>query len=176
MSDTKGDVSCSHSVSEETLGKKGNWFCIQVCLIHLHGSQLHWMIHQPASKSNCIHLFVLTKPPSSCGIARQPHMHWSAVCFTYGRMAPTRNYLLPSKDEKKFFLPLPFIYYYKFVFYSSAVDLQCCGGFSCTAKRFSYIWVFFQIHVTLYRRQESRPSPRKRNAKRKNGCLRRPYK
>ena len=25
--------------------------------------------------------------------------------------------------------------------------------------------------VTLYRRQESRPSPRKRNAKRPNGCL-----
>ena len=28
---------------------------------------------------------------------------------------------------------------------------------------------------TLYRRQESRPSPRKRNAKKQNGCLRRPY-
>ena len=30
--------------------------------------------------------------------------------------------------------------------------------------------------VTLCRRQVSRPSPRKRNAKKKNGCLRRPYK
>ena len=30
--------------------------------------------------------------------------------------------------------------------------------------------------VTLYRRQGSRPSPRKRNAKRQNGCLRRPTK
>ena len=30
--------------------------------------------------------------------------------------------------------------------------------------------------VILYRRQGSRPSPRKRNAKKKNGCLRRPYK
>ena len=30
--------------------------------------------------------------------------------------------------------------------------------------------------VTLYWRQESRPSPRKRNAKRQNGCLRRSYK
>ena len=29
--------------------------------------------------------------------------------------------------------------------------------------------------MTLYRWQESRPSPRKRNAKRQNGCLRRPY-
>ena len=30
--------------------------------------------------------------------------------------------------------------------------------------------------MTLYRRQESRPFPRKRNAKKQNGCLRRPYK
>ena len=30
--------------------------------------------------------------------------------------------------------------------------------------------------MTLYRRPESRPSPRKRNAKKQNGCLRRPYK
>ena len=33
-----------------------------------------------------------------------------------------------------------------------------------------------QRFVTLYRRQESRPSPRKSNAKKQNGCLRRPYK
>ena len=30
--------------------------------------------------------------------------------------------------------------------------------------------------VTLYRRQGSRPSPPKRNSKKQNGCLRRPYK
>ena len=30
--------------------------------------------------------------------------------------------------------------------------------------------------VTLYKREESRPSPRKRNAEKQNGCLRRPYK
>ena len=30
--------------------------------------------------------------------------------------------------------------------------------------------------VTLYRRQGSRQSPRKRNAKKQNECLRRPYK
>ena len=29
--------------------------------------------------------------------------------------------------------------------------------------------------MTLYRRQESIPSPRKRNAKKQNGCLRGPY-
>ena len=31
-----------------------------------------------------------------------------------------------------------------------------------------------QRFVTLYRRQGSRPSPQKRNAKEQNGCLRRP--
>ena len=35
------------------------------------------------------------------------------------------------------------------------------------------LWTRF---MTLYRRQWSRPSSRKRNAKRLNGCLRRPYK
>ena len=35
----------------------------------------------------------------------------------------------------------------------------------------NYKWRF----ITLYRRQGSRPSPRKRNAKKQNGCLRRPY-
>ena len=35
----------------------------------------------------------------------------------------------------------------------------------------NYEWRF----MTLYRRQESRPSPRKRNAKKQNGCLRRSY-
>ena len=33
-----------------------------------------------------------------------------------------------------------------------------------------------QRFMTLYRRHWSRPSPRKRNAKRQNGCLRRSYK
>ena len=33
-----------------------------------------------------------------------------------------------------------------------------------------------QRFVTLYRKQGARPSPRKRNGKRQNGCLRRPYK
>ena len=33
-----------------------------------------------------------------------------------------------------------------------------------------------QRFVTLYRRQGARPFPRKRNAKKQNGCLRRPYK
>ena len=39
-----------------------------------------------------------------------------------------------------------------------------------------YLMNYGQRFVTSYRRQESRPSPRKRNAKKQNGCLRRPYK
>ena len=35
----------------------------------------------------------------------------------------------------------------------------------------NYGWRF----ITWYRRQQSRPSPRKRNANMQNGCLRRPY-
>jgi len=36
--------------------------------------------------------------------------------------------------------------------------------------------LWMEVHDILYRRQGSRPSPRKRNAKRKKGSLRRPYK
>ena len=36
----------------------------------------------------------------------------------------------------------------------------------------NYGWSF----VTFYRRQGSRPSPRKTNAKRQNDCFRKPYK
>ena len=39
-----------------------------------------------------------------------------------------------------------------------------------------YLKNYGQRFVTLYRRQRSRPPPRKRNTKKQNGCLRRPYK
>ena len=39
-----------------------------------------------------------------------------------------------------------------------------------------YLKNYGRRFVTLYRRQESRSSPRKRNAKRQNYCLKRPYK
>ena len=39
------------------------------------------------------------------------------------------------------------------------------------------LWtLYMSLFVTLYRRQELRPSPWKRNAKRQNGYMRRPYK
>ena len=37
-----------------------------------------------------------------------------------------------------------------------------------------FLMNYGQRFVTLYRRQGSRPSPRKRNEKEQNGCLRRP--
>ena len=57
--------------------------------------------------------------------------------------------------------------------------------YNCTVKvrnRFKglglieYLKNYGQRFVTLYRRQGSRPSPWKRNAKKQNGCLRRAYK
>ena len=39
-----------------------------------------------------------------------------------------------------------------------------------------YLMNYGRRFVTLYRRQGSGPSPRKRNAKKQNGCLRTPYK
>ena len=38
------------------------------------------------------------------------------------------------------------------------------------------LWTEVRRFVTLYRRQGARPSPWKRNAKKQNGCLGRPYK
>ena len=46
-------------------------------------------------------------------------------------------------------------------------------GFNPTDRMFEELWTEVW---TLYRRQGSRPSPRKRNAKRQNGYLRRSYK
>ena len=45
-------------------------------------------------------------------------------------------------------------------------------GLDLTEYLMNYGWRF----MTLYRRQGSRPAPWKRNAKKQNGCLGRPYK
>ena len=45
-------------------------------------------------------------------------------------------------------------------------------GLDLTECLMNYGWKL----MTLYSRQESRPSPKKRNAKKQNGCLGRPYK
>ena len=57
--------------------------------------------------------------------------------------------------------------------YDSTVEMRNrFKGLDLIECLMNYGWRF----VTLYRRQGSRPSPWKRNAKRQNDCLRRPYK
>ena len=67
----------------------------------------------------------------------------------------------------------PFRYDLNQIPYDYTVDVRNrFKGLDLIECLMSYEWRY----VTLYRKQESRPSPRKRNEKKKNGCLRRPYK
>ena len=67
----------------------------------------------------------------------------------------------------------PFRYYLNQITYNYTVEVR---------NRFKGLDIieclknYGQRFATLYRRQGSRPSPWKTNAKRQNGCLRRPYK
>ena len=56
-------------------------------------------------------------------------------------------------------------------------DLFCTVLLCILATSSWYLLMNYGMRfVTLYRRQRSRPSPWKRNEKKQNGCLRRPYK
>ena len=67
----------------------------------------------------------------------------------------------------------PFRYDLNQVPYNYTVEVRnTFKGLDLIVCLMNYGWRF----VTLYRRQGSRPSPWKRNAKKQNGCLRRPYK
>ena len=67
----------------------------------------------------------------------------------------------------------PFRYDLNQIIYVYTVEVRNrFKGLDLTECLKNYGWRF----MTLYRRQGSRPSPRKRNSKRQNGCLRRPYK
>ena len=66
----------------------------------------------------------------------------------------------------------PFKYDLKQVPYNYTMEVtNRFKGLDLTECLKNYGWRF----MTLYRRQGSRSSSRKRNAKRQNGCLRRPY-
>ena len=56
--------------------------------------------------------------------------------------------------------------------YDYTVEVSRFKGLDLIECLVNYGWRF----VTLYRRQGSRPSPWKRNAKKQNDCLRRAYK
>ena len=67
----------------------------------------------------------------------------------------------------------PFRYDLNQIPYDYTVEVRnTFKGLGLKECRMNYGWKF----MTLYKRQESRPSPRKRNTKKQNGCLRRPYK
>ena len=67
----------------------------------------------------------------------------------------------------------PFRYDLKQILYDYTVELRNrFKGLDLIECLMNYGWRF----MTLHRRQGSRPSPWKRNAKKQNGCLGRPYK
>ena len=81
------------------------------------------------------------------------------------------NFSPTSKKVEK--TTRPFLYDLNQVSYNYTVKMRNISkGLDLIECLMNYGWRF----VTLYRRQGSRLSPRKRNAKRQNGYLRRPYK
>ena len=84
------------------------------------------------------------------------------------------NSLLPNSDLNKVGKTTrPFRYDLNQIPYDYTVEVtNRFKGLDLIECPKNYAWSF----ITLYRRQRARPSPRKRNAKTQNGCLRRPYK
>ena len=67
----------------------------------------------------------------------------------------------------------PFMYDLNQILYDYAVEVRNrFKGLDLIECLMNYGWGF----MTVYRRRGARPSPRKRNAKKENGCLRRAYK
>ena len=89
-------------------------------------------------------------------------------------VAQIMNSLLQNSDLKEVGKTTrPFRYDLNQIPYDYTVEVRSSfKGLDLIECLKNYGWRF----VTLYRRQGTRPSPRKRNAKRQNDCLRRPYK
>ena len=89
-------------------------------------------------------------------------------------VAQIMNSLLPNSDLKKVGKTTrPFRYDLNQIPYNYTVELRNrFEGSDMIECLVNNGWRF----VTWYRRQGSIPSPRKRNARKQNGCLRRPYK
>ena len=91
-------------------------------------------------------------------------------------VAQIMNFLLPNYDlklKKVRKTTRPFRYDLNQIPYGCTVEVRNrFKGLDLIESLMNYGWGF----MTLYRRQGSRPSPWKRNAKKQNGCLGRPYK
>ena len=91
-------------------------------------------------------------------------------------VAQIMNSLLPNSDLKKVGKTTrPFRYDLNQITYDYTVEMiNRFKGLDLIDRMPEGLWI--ERFMTLYRRQGSRPSPRKRNTKRQNGCLRSPYK
>ena len=89
-------------------------------------------------------------------------------------VAQIMNSLLPNSDLKEVGKTTRlFRYDLNQILYDYTVEVRDrFKGLDLIECLMNYGWMF----VVLYRRQGSRPSLWKRNAKKQNGCLRRPYK
>ena len=87
-------------------------------------------------------------------------------------VAQIMNSLLPNSDKLKKVGKTTRSLRYNLNQTSYDYTVEVRNRFKGLDSLMNYEWSF----VTLYRRQGSRPSPRKRNAKEQNGCLRRSYK
>ena len=95
-----------------------------------------------------------------------------AECGSYHELLITKFRLKLKKVEKA---TRPFRYDLNQIPYDYTVKVR--NRFKgLDLDRQEHLMNYGRRFVTLYRRQESRPSPRKRNAIRQNDCLRRPYK
>ena len=90
-------------------------------------------------------------------------------------MAQIRNSLLPNSDLKKIGKTTKlFRYDLNQIPYDYTVEVtNKFKGLDLIDRVPGELWT--EVH-DIVQRQGSRPSPRKRNAKRPNGCLRKPYK
>ena len=90
-------------------------------------------------------------------------------------VAQIMNFLLPNSDKLKKVgkTTRPFRYDLNQIPYDYTMEV---GNRFKGLDLIECLMNYGQRFMTLYMRQGSRPSPRKRNAKKQNGCLRRPYK
>ena len=102
------------------------------------------------------------------------------VCDDLYSLGPNISLSIPEKQKICVALYISFNIYYITRYWqvtSQTGLLKSCKVSDCKYLAFEEVKFHLRHYkYTLYRRQRTRPSPRKRNAKRQNGCLRRSYK
>ena len=145
-----------------------NALLIANTLFHQHKRRLYTWSQQMVNTK--IRLTIFFAPKDGEAVYRQQKQDWKLT------VAQIMNSLLPNSDlnwTKKGKTTRPFRYDLNQIPYDYTL------GVTNRFKRLDLIdkvpeELWTEVH-DMYRREGSRPSPRKRNAKRQNGCLRRPY-